>query len=46
MAPELTTVDDMAAPRVGERATADKIDAPLPPLEQLEIGLESVQCFT
>ena len=44
--PELAAVEDMAAPRIGQCGGADQVDLGLPAHEQIEIGLQPVQCFT
>ena len=45
-ADELGAVQDVAAPRVVERAGADQVDGALPAAQQVEVGGEAVQCFT
>ena len=45
-APELAAVEDVAAPGIGQRGGADQVDPRLPARQQVEIGLQPVQCFT
>ena len=46
VAPELPAVDDVSSPRIGERRGTNQVDALLPALQQVEIGLKPIECFT
>jgi hypothetical protein len=43
---DLRTIENMAAPGIGQGAGTDQVDRALPALQQLEIGAQAVECFT
>ena len=44
--PELTAVQDVPPPRIGQGGTADEVDRDLPAREQLEIDSQPLDCYT
>ncbi len=44
--PELAAVQNVPTPGIGQGRGADQVDLGLPAREQIDIGLQPVECFT